>query len=63
MTTCYENTDLPFPLKLEQSANGKFRVTYGQQIFDKLDYGQAAKELSECLMHALACDGKLETAP
>lgn len=49
-------------VKLEQRANHRFRVTYGLQEKDDLDYGDASKELGECLMHQLACNGALDNA-
>lgn len=38
-----------------------YMVAYGQQIKDNLDYWGACKELGSCIMHALACEGKLES--
>ena len=62
MKTCIEITDLAFPIKLEQSETGPqlFKVTYGKQIRHKLLYEEAAEELGAAIMHALACDGKLD---
>lgn len=60
MRTCLSLTDIAFPIKLEQAANGRFRVTYGLQVKAGLGYVDAAKELGECLFHALACDGNLD---
>jgi hypothetical protein len=37
-----------------------FNVRYGRQYRTELTYGEAAKELGECIMHALACDSKLD---
>ena len=48
-----------FPLILEQSKSGKFRVRYGLQVTSGLRYGEAAKQFGECYFHMLACDGKL----
>jgi len=39
---------------------GNFSVHYGKQIKDRLTYGQAATEYGACIMHTLACDGKLD---
>lgn len=64
MKTCYENS--LYDIKLEQSESidhreaGNFRVTYGKQTLTNLTYRDAAKELGECLMHALACEGLLD---
>ena len=62
MKTCIEITDLAFPIKLEQSETGPqlFKVTYGKQVNHGLIYEEAAQELGELIMHALACDGKLD---
>jgi len=60
MTTCYETKISGWPIKLEQRGeNGRFRVTYGLQVKEGLRYADAAAELGACIMHALACEGKL----
>jgi len=59
-TTCIELSDTAYPIRLEQTGKDNFIVTYGLQVKDHLTYGQAAKELGCCIMHALACDGKLD---
>jgi hypothetical protein len=63
MTLCYN--DEARQIKLEQESYGKtnpkrFKVTYGLQVKAGLTYAQAAKELGECLMHALANEGKID---
>ncbi len=67
MRTCFETAmgdadmlKLGYGIKLEQRANGKFRVTYGKQVDDGLDYANAALHLGASIMHALACEGKLD---
>lgn len=62
LTKCFEIKGLEFPIKLEQRANKKFRVTYGQQVDDNLDYGAAAEKLGGGIMHALAIAGKLDNS-
>lgn len=57
---CYAITNLGFPIKLHQKATGLFAVTYGLQLKSDLDYAQAAAELGSCIMHALACESKLD---
>ena len=57
---CHETTGLAFPVKLEQTGIDRFTVTYGKQIKRGLNYGQAASEYGGCIMHALACDGRLD---
>lgn len=59
MKTCINLPDLPFGVRVEQRANGLFRVTYGKQVRDNLTYAAAAHEFGECVFHALACDDKL----
>jgi len=62
MKLCIELTAKPIdtPVKLEQKANGKFKVTYGNHVRYDLSYGSAARELGECIMHSLACSGTLD---
>jgi hypothetical protein len=43
-----------------QNKKGFFRVNYGLQESCGLSYAQAAVELGQCILHALACDGKLD---
>jgi hypothetical protein len=62
MSTCLRLPDLAFPVTLEQSPRGLFRVTYGKQVREGLDYSAAAKEFGLCVFHALACDGKLDNS-
>ena len=56
---CFELDTLAFPIKLEQTGIDRFVVTYGKQI-KKGGYAYAATQLGEVIMHALACDGKLD---
>lgn len=56
---CYEHTDLVYPLRLTQDAKGRFTVTYGKQVVPCQSYSEAAAEYGSCLMHALACEGRL----
>lgn len=59
-TLCFELQYTAWPIKLEQTGKDSFTVTYGLQVKQRLTYGQAATELGACIMHALACDGKLD---
>lgn len=62
MHKVFQTTDYDFPITLEQSqATNLFKVTYGQQVTYGLTYEQAAKELGECLLHALTCAGEVTT--
>ena len=47
-----------FTVSLWQNRSG-FAVVYGLQLTAPLTYSQASKELGECLMHALSCQGAL----
>lgn len=49
-------------IQLDQfESNGKrFRVTYGSYVSEQLTYAEACKELGECLMHHLACEGLID---
>lgn len=40
---------------------GRYAVLYGLECEECFDYGEAARALGYCLMHAIACTGKLET--
>lgn len=60
-TTLYhETTGLAFPVQLSQDGKDQFTVRYGLQTKTDLTYAQAATEYGACIMHALACDGKID---
>lgn len=52
----YDNT-----IELVQTGFDKFTVRYGLQVKENLDYGRAAAELGACIMHSVACDGRLDS--
>jgi len=65
MIVCF-NHDEPgqYPVKLEQhegpiASSPRFRVTYGKQVRDDLNYAAAAREVGYCLMHQAGCAGTL----
>ena len=58
--TCFELKDAAYPIKLEQTGIDSFTVTYGKQVKARMTYGTAAWELGSCIMHAAACEGKLD---
>jgi hypothetical protein len=58
MQTCFESDE--FDIELTQNGFDSFTVRYGKQVKSSLDYARAAAELGSCIMHALACDGKLD---
>ena len=59
-TICHEIADLGFPIKLEQIGRDNFTVTYGAQVDSRLRYGEAAAKYGQAIMHALACEGRLD---
>lgn len=58
--TCFETTIGGTVIKLEQRGKDSFRTTYGLEVSDLLDYTRAASNLGSAIMHALACEGKLD---
>lgn len=61
MTTIFKTEIAGYEITLQQNSEGKFIVGYGYQQYKTNSYGQAAKELGEVIMHALTCEGKIET--
>ncbi len=60
-TICHETIIVQqWPVRLIQNGVDSFTVTYGKQTKSKLNYAQAALEYGACIMHALACEGKLD---
>ena len=59
-TLCHETTGLSFPIRLLQTGRDRFTVEYGKQVTKGLSYMEAAAEYGASIMHALACDGKLD---
>lgn len=60
--TCWENADImpQWPIRLYQDGRDNFAVQYGQQLDERLSYGQATAKLGQAIMHALACAGELD---
>lgn len=58
--TCFETTISGMPIKLTQQGRDKFTVVYWKQIRNHLTYSAAATELGAAIMHALACDERLD---
>lgn len=50
---------LDTPVALRQQGK-RFTVEYGNHARTGLSYAEAAEELGECIMHSLACAGKLD---
>lgn len=59
MKTCF-TVNIAWAITLRQRGKDSFQVQYGAQIKDRLTYAAAAKELGECIMHALACEDRLD---
>ena len=59
-TTFTENLDTPVEL-ISYASGDKFKVTYGHHVVDCYTYEQACKELGACILHSLACAGKIHT--
>lgn len=60
MKICYAIEIGGLPIELAQRGRDSFRVTYWKQVKDRLTYAEAAKELGECILHALACESLLD---
>lgn len=50
-----------YEITLHQNGRDSFRVAYGAQVSRGLSYENAARELGESIMHALACESKINT--
>lgn len=59
MKTLFTLSTLAFPIALAKDG-GRYVVAYGRQLKKGLTYDQAALELGAAIMHALACDGRLD---
>ena len=57
---CYQVTIAGSDITLSQQGRNNFSVEYGKQLAQMMPYNEAALELGACIMHALACDGKLD---
>jgi roadblock/LC7 domain-containing protein len=49
-----------YTIQLRKRSANSFTVVYGKQVKPLLSYADAAKELGQCIMHALACEGRLD---
>jgi hypothetical protein len=58
---CHQTIIIPaWPIELRQNGVNRFTVTYGRQVESGLTYSQAATKYGEAIMHALACEGRLD---
>jgi len=62
MRTCFEWGEGTLAITLEQRSDLTFRVTYGREVTDNLNYSRAAAVLGSCIMHALACEDVLDNS-
>lgn len=61
MKICFETEIAGFKIRLKQCADKRFIVEYcDMPLRAPMDYQTAALELGSCIMHALACDSKLD---
>lgn len=58
---CFDNTEIDSPVRLYQTGKDQFVVEYGSQVKEHLTYSEAARELGACLMHAMACVGRIKS--
>lgn len=56
----FETVVAGFPIKLKYIGCNTFIVYYGEAFKHCYSYEDAAKELGDCVMHALNCEGVLE---
>mgnify|MGYP001589649026 FL=1 len=49
-----------YPIELFKVGPEDLTVVYGKDVKLGLDYNEAASRLGSCIMHALACAGKLD---
>jgi hypothetical protein len=49
-----------YDITLDRKTKNKFTVRYGEQYKDSMGRHGAAKELGQCIFHALQCEGKLD---
>lgn len=56
----YEDSEVSgVPIRLYQ-LGPDFAVQYGRQLDYDLDYAEAVTKLGQAMMHALACEGRLD---
>lgn len=48
-----------YEINLLKNTKYDYIVQYGRQQYAPKYYAEAAEELGRCIMHALACEGKL----
>lgn len=61
--TCFKTKLAGFNIELVQLGTNNFTVMYGAQVWYRRSYVEAGKDLGYAIMHAAACEGKLENDP
>lgn len=56
---CWKS-QIGFDVELWQKGPDHFAVRYGKQVKWRLTYAEAAAELGQCLMHAMACESMID---
>lgn len=56
----YEVKLAGYNIQLRKRSANNFTVVYGAQVKPSLTYYEATHELGACIMHALACEGRLD---
>ena len=59
-TMCFSTMLAGYEIKLMQHGKNRYSVSYGQQFNCDLTYSEACSALGASIMHALACEGKLD---
>ncbi len=59
---CHEIKDImpQWTIRLVQKGPDNFTVFYGKQVDSQLTYAAAAEKYGQAIMHALACEGRLD---
>lgn len=57
---CWTTTIGGLPITLIQTGVDRFTVAYWKETNGGLTYAEACAKLGQAIMHALACDGKLD---
>lgn len=57
---CYHTVIAGLTIELRQWGKDAFTVQYGKAVTGKISYQQACLDLGASIIHALACEGKLD---
>lgn len=58
--TCFTISEFEWNISLIQNGKDNFTVKYGKETRSNLDYASAACQFGGAVMHALACEGRLD---